>query len=152
MSASGSTNYFRKVDGHQRNLLQNLLSIEKASHLGKRLLLPGLLDGMCITWICITLKKVTPDHSKGQYGSSGFLLHQRNFQIFCRTQKKATDDLCIISIDLQISCFLKKSPGYYGPVGWRCMPQCYRRTLDDCSPSKMSLLIPELWTLIKMYF
>ena len=52
----------------------------------------------------------------------------------------------------EISCFMEKSSGYYGPVGWRWMPQWYRKTLSDCPDSKMSLSIPEYWKLFTMYF
>ena len=44
MSASGSTNYFREVieETHYGICLQ----YDKAGHLGKKMLLPGLFDGM----------------------------------------------------------------------------------------------------------
>ena len=40
MSASGSTNYFKRMMGIEE------APYEVVSHLGKKVLLPGLLDGM----------------------------------------------------------------------------------------------------------
>ena len=44
MSASGSINYFREVDGHYYYGIY--LQCDKASHFGNKLSLPGLFDGM----------------------------------------------------------------------------------------------------------
>ena len=48
----------------------------------------------------------------------------------------------------EISCFMDKSAGYYGPEGWRWMPQQYKRTLGDCPGSEMSLSFLEFWKLL----
>ena len=52
----------------------------------------------------------------------------------------------------EISYFMEKSAGYYGPVGWKWMLLHYRRTLGDYSGSKMSLSILEFWKLFIMHF
>ena len=46
MSASGSTNYFREVTGIEETCYGICLQCDKNNHLGQKLLLPELLDGM----------------------------------------------------------------------------------------------------------
>ena len=47
MSASGNTNYFKEADGHEETHYGIIcLQCDKASYLGKKLLLPGLLDNV----------------------------------------------------------------------------------------------------------
>ena len=64
----------------------------KASHLGKKLLLPGLLDSM------LYKLDMQDPHENVELGqnkvglSLKFLLHRR--RTFFRTQKKETDELC----------------------------------------------------------
>ena len=46
MSASGSTNYFKRLMGIEETRYRICLQCDKFRHLGKKLLLPGLLEGM----------------------------------------------------------------------------------------------------------
>ena len=46
MCASGSTNYFKRMMGVEEPPYGVCFQCGKASHLGKKLLLPGLLDNM----------------------------------------------------------------------------------------------------------
>ena len=114
------------------------LLMEFASHLGKKLLLPGLLDELDMQnpqrndcWICLKVKWCfrVPDLWK----SLQDILQdteESNWQT-------ANRDRTVF----EVSCFMEKSTWYYGPVGWRWMTQCYRRTLDSCSGIKKSLSV-----------
>ena len=104
----------------------------------------------CMNWTCRTHRKMTAELANRRWDSpSAFLLHERVCQTFCRTQKKATDELCQHK---ENCCFMEKSARYYGPIGWRWMPQQYRRTLGDCPGSEMSLSFLEFWKLLTMHF
>ena len=62
----------------------------KASHLGKKLLLPGLLDNMLYELdMQNPQKKMTAEFSKTRWKVLlGFLPHEEVCQTFCRTQRK----------------------------------------------------------------
>ena len=99
------------------------------SHLGKKLLSPGLIHRLDTKnpqredyWTCLKVRWPfgVPDSWKGL----------RDI-----LQDTADSDWTAF----EISCFMEMSTGYYGPVGWRWMLQWYKRTLGDCPGSKMSL-------------
>ena len=151
MSVSGNTNYFREVDGHRRKSFNGTRLVIWARNC-------SFLDCLlvcCINWICKTHRKVTVELFKRQDGPLGFLLHRRNCQTFYRIQKKATDGLCHYKTEQNrssASCFMEKSEKKYGPIGWRWVPQHYRRTLGDYPGSEMSLSIPQFWKLLRICF
>ena len=108
--------------------------MELVNHLGKKLLLPGLLDVMLYeldmqdpqknNWGC--LKKVRQSFRvPASWKSLPDVLQD--------TEKSDWQIANIVGTLFKISCFMEKSVGYYGPVGWRWVPQHYRRTLSDIS-------------------
>ena len=118
------------------------LLMELVSHLGKKLFLPGLLYKLDTEnpqredcWTCLKVRWYfgVPDSWK----SLRDIL-----------QDTADSDW----IAFEISCFMEMSAGYYGPEGWRWVPQRYRGTLGDWPGSEMSLSFLEFGKLLTMHF
>ena len=105
------------------------LLMELVSHLGKKLLLPGLLHKLDTEnpqredcWTCLKVR--------WSFGVPDSWKSLRDI-----LQDTADTDWTAF----EISCFMEMSAGYYGPEGRKWMPQRYRGTLGDCPGSKMSL-------------
>ena len=125
------------------------LLMELASHLGKKLLFPGLLYELGIQdppsndcWTCLKVR-----HS--------FRVPASWKSLQDTLQDTGESDWQTANIGrtvFEISYFMEKSAGYYGPVGWKWMLLHYRRTLGDYSGSKMSLSFLEFQKLLTMHF
>ena len=76
---------FKNLIGIEETCYGICLQCDKASHLGKKLFLPGLLYDMLYELDMPDPKKVTAELSKRGCGPSGFLPHSRNCQALCRT-------------------------------------------------------------------
>ena len=114
------------------------LLMEFDSHLGKKLLLPRLLHRLhrenpqredCWTWLKMRWSFGVPDSWKSLWDI---------------LQDTEESDWTVF----KISCFMEMSAGHYGPLGWRWMPQWYKRTLGDYTGSEMPLSFLEFWKLL----
>ena len=123
------------------------LLMEFASHLGKKLFLPGLLDAMLYEPTEKWLLNLPKDEMVLQ--DSCFMSLP---DILQDTEENYWQTTNIGRTVFEISYFMEKSAGYYGPVGSRWMPQWYRKTSGDCPGSEMSLSILEFWKLLTMHF
>ena len=120
----------RHVCSWQHQLLQEEDGhMEFDSHLGKKLLLPGLMHKLDTEnpqrkdyWTCLKVRWSfgVPDSWKSLWDI---------------LQDTADSDWTAF----KIFCFMKMSAGNYGPEGWRWILQRYKRTLGDCTGSEMSL-------------
>ena len=124
------------------------LLMEVVSHLGKKLLLPGLFDIMLYKldmqdsqgndwWTCLKVRWFFRDdpYCFMKESARHSARHRRKWLTNCQYRWN-----CLWNFLL------------YGKVCWRKMPQQYRRTLDDYSGSKMSLSILKFWKLLIMHF
>ena len=123
MSALDSTSYF------ERKMASKRILMELDSHLGKKLLLPGLMHKLDTEnlqredcWTCLTVRW-------------SFTVSDSWKSLRDILQDTADIDWTVI----EISCFMEMSAGHYGPEGRIWMTQQYRGTLGDCPGSEMSL-------------
>ena len=114
------------------------LLMEFDSHLGKKLLLPGLLYKLDTEnpqredcWTCLKVRW-------------SFEVLDSWKSLWDILQDIADNDWTAF----EISCFMEMSAGYDGPKGRKWMPQRYRGTLGDCPGSEMSLSFLEFWKLL----
>ena len=114
-----------------------------ASYLDKKLLLPGLLDGTLYELdIQDPEKNDCWSYLKRVKQSFGVPVSWKSLPDILQDTKWSDRQTAYIGGNVfEISWFIEKSSGYYGPVGWRWMPQWYRRTLGGCPCSKMTLVI-----------
>ena len=95
------------------------LLMELDSHLGKKLLLPGLLDELDLQdpqrndgWTCLKVRR-----------SFGVPASWKNLpDIMHDTEESDWQTANIGRTVFEIFCFMEKSAGYYEPIGWRWVP------------------------------
>ena len=96
------------------------LQCDKASHLDKKLLLPGLLDGWYVEWTgCVEpTEKWMLNFPKDETVLQGFFFTDETKlpDILQDTEESDWQTVNIGKTVFQISCFMKKSARYYGPV------------------------------------
>ena len=102
------------------------LLMKLASHLGKKLLLPRLLDELekqdpqrNYCWICLKVR--LPFRVPASWKSLPDTLQD--------TEECDWQTAHIGRPVFEMFCFMEKSSGYYGPIGWICTPQWYKELL-----------------------
>ena len=138
---------------HQSTLrgwwISKRLHMKFVSHLGKKLLLLGLLNVLDMQdpqkndcWTCLKVRQ-------------SFRVPASWKKLPDILQDTEESDWQTANIDrtvFEIYCFMEKSTGYYEPIAWILVPTMWKENFEDRPGSEMSLSILELWKLLTMHF